>query len=187
MRTTSRKKQRFAVIANLFVLTGLFSAVAQDRSLKVPEALNLPDARVLLLKARGEGVQIYECKTPADAAGQFKWVLKAPQADLINGKGENIGKHYAGPTWESNDGSKVIGELQQHVDSPNPGAIQWLLLKAKSNEGTGVFKVVTYIQRLDTQGGKAPATGCDSGHSGAEVRVHYSANYYFYGPKTTTP
>jgi hypothetical protein len=185
--TKSLKTQRFAVILNLFAFTGVFSATAQDRPPKVPNALNLPDARVLLLKARGEGVQIYECKIPADAAGQFKWVLMAPQADLINDKGEKIGKHYGGPTWESSDGSKVIGELQQHVDSPNPSAIQWLLLKAKSNEGTGIFKDVTYIQRLDTEGGKAPTTGCDSGHTGAEVRVHYSANYYFYGPKTTTP
>ncbi|MCU1296917.1 MAG: hypothetical protein JWO91_1195 [Acidobacteriaceae bacterium] len=187
MRTNIGRKQWFAVILNVFVLRGLLNATAQDRPPKAPDALNLPDARALLLKARGEGVQIYECKVPPDAAGQFKWVLKAPQADLINDKGEKIGKHYGGPTWESSDGSKVIGEPQQHVDSPNASAIQWLLLKAKSNQGTGIFKDVTYIQRLDTEGGKAPTVGCDSGHTGAEVRVHYSASYYFYGPKTTTP
>jgi hypothetical protein len=187
MKSNSREKQWFAVVVNLFVLTGLFSATAQDRPPKVPDVLNVPDNRVLLLKARGEGVQIYECKVPAEATGQFQWVLKAPQADLIIDKGKKIGKHYGGPTWESNDGSKVIGEMQQHVDSPNPSAIPWLLLKAKSNEGTGIFKDVSYIQRLDTEGGKAPATACDSGHTGAEVRVHYPASYYFYGPITTTP
>lgn len=169
-------------VLNLLVFGGLLSVVAQLSTPKTPDALNVPDASPLRLKAHGDGVQIYECKSPGDAAGQFKWVLKAPEADLIDEKGKKIGKHYAGPTWEANDGSKVIGELQQHVDAPGPDAIPWLLLKAKSNEARGIFKNVTYIQRLDTEGGKPPVAGCDSGHPNAEVRVHYTANYYFYGP-----
>lgn len=39
---------------------------------------------------------------------------------------------------------------------------------------------VTYIQRLDTQGGLAPATGCDAAHEGATARIGYTATYYFY-------
>jgi hypothetical protein len=183
MNVQCRNKQWFLIVG-LLVVAGFLDATAQN-SPKVPSVVNLPDAHVLLLKTRGDGVQIYDCKSSGDAAGQFKWVLKAPQADLMNDKGEKVGKHYGGPTWEANDGSKVIGELQQHVDAPSADAIPWLLLKAKSNEGTGIFKDVTFIQRLDTEGGKSPVTGCDSGHVGAEVRVHYTANYYFYGPPSS--
>jgi hypothetical protein len=182
MNVQRGNKQWFLIIVSLLVVAGFLNATAQVSSPKVPNALNLPDARVLLLKVHGDGVQIYDCKSSGDAASQIKWVLRAPEADLINDKGEKIGKHYGGPTWESNDGSKVIGELQQHVDAPSAGAIPWLLLKAKSNEGTGIFKDVSYIQRLETEGGKAPVAGCDAAHAGAEVRVRYTANYYFYGP-----
>jgi hypothetical protein len=182
MNVQRGNKQWFLIIVSLLVVAGFLNAKAQVSSPKVPNALNLPDARVLLLKAHGDGVQIYDCKSSADAAGHFKWILKAPEADLIDDKGKKIGKHYGGPTWESNDDSKVVGELQQHVDAPSADAIPWLLLKAKSNEGTGIFKDVSYIQRLETEGGKTPAAGCDAAHGGAEVRVHYTANYYFYGP-----
>jgi hypothetical protein len=74
----------------------------------------------------------------------------------------------------------VVGALQQQAASPDPGAIPWLLLKAKSNEGTGTFSKVTYIQRVDTAGGKAPSDGCDQAHADAEARVDYTAYYYFY-------
>jgi Protein of unknown function (DUF3455) len=97
-------------------------------------------------------------------------------------KGERIGRHYGGPTWEANDGSKVVGEVQERADAPRPGAVPWLLLKARSNQGEGTFKGVTYIQRVDTEGGTAPTDGCDAQHSGAEVRVDYKAAYYFYAP-----
>jgi hypothetical protein len=65
--------------------------------------------------------------------------------------------------------------------SPVEGAIPWLLLRAKSNEGAGALASVKYIQRVDTTGGVAPSAGCDAGHAGAETRVEYSANYVFYG------
>ncbi len=39
---------------------------------------------------------------------------------------------------------------------------------------------VTYVQRLDTTGGLAPATGCDASHVGDTARIDYTATYYFY-------
>jgi hypothetical protein len=39
---------------------------------------------------------------------------------------------------------------------------------------------VTSIQRVRTAGGAAPAAGCDAARVGEEVRVAFSAEYYFY-------
>jgi hypothetical protein len=166
----------------LFAVLGLIQVSCKRESIPpptVPENLKAPEGHVLL-KALGKGVQIYTCKAPANDPNKFAWTFKAPEAELKNKEGENIGKHYAGPTWEASDGSKVVGALQQQAASPDPGAIPWLLLKAKSNEGTGTFSKVTYIQRVDTAGGKAPSDGCDQAHADAEARVDYTAYYYFY-------
>ena len=99
---------------------------------------------------------------------------------LIAGEhGVKIGKHYGGPTWELVDGSRVVGEVVQRAAVQ--GTIPWLLLRAKSNEGSGKLSAVRYIRRTDTSGGVAPASGCDAGHAGAEAPVQYLATYDFYG------
>lgn len=147
---------------------------------QVPDNLKVPDGQTVLLKGFGKGVQIYNCIAKAGDPGKFEWNFKAPEADLTNEHGEKIAKHYAGPTWEANDGSKVVGEVQQKADSPRSGAVPWLLLKAKANEGIGTFAKVTYIQRVDTEGGVAAAAGCDQAHVNSEGRIDYKANYYFY-------
>ncbi len=147
----------------------------------VPENLRVPDGQPLLLRAAARGAQIYTCKAKAAEPAAFEWALKAPEAELFDPSGAKIGRHYAGPTWESADGSRVVGEVMQR--SPVQGAVPWLLLRAKSNEGAGVFASVKYIQRVDTKGGVAPAAGCDPAHAGAEARVDYSANYAFYGAR----
>ena len=138
-----------------------------------------PAGSSVFLVGHATGVQIYACKAKADDPSKFEWSFTAPEADLTNEKGKKIARHYAGPTWEARDGSKVVGEVQEKVDAPNPGAIPWLLLKAKSNKGPGIFARVTYIQRVDTEGGVAPAAGCDQA-TNSKARVDYKANYYFY-------
>ena len=150
---------------------------------QAPENLRVPDGQTVLLKAHAKGVQIYYCMATAADPGKFDWSFKAPEADLTNEGGKKIAKHYAGPTWEANDGSKVVGAVQQKTDAPRPGAVPWLLLKAKTNEGIGTFAKVTYIQRVDTEGGLAPAAGCDKAHVNTEERVDYKANYYLYTPQ----
>jgi hypothetical protein len=145
-----------------------------------PNNLKVPNGQMGLLKTLGQGVQIYACGAKAGDPTQFEWVFKAPEADFMGDDGKRIGRHYAGPTWEANDGSKVVGEVQQRADAPRPRAVPWLLLKAKSNEGDGTFKRITYIQRVNTEGGIAPRDGCDAQHRDAEVRVDYKATYYFY-------
>ena len=147
---------------------------------RIPDDLQPPAGHTLTLAARASGVQIYECKAAKDAPSQFSWTLKGPEADLKDRSGKPLGKHYAGPTWEASDGSKVMGELVTKQDAPAAGAIPWLLLRAKSTSGSGKFSAIASIQRLQTKGGTAPASGCDSSQSGKESRVPYSAVYRFY-------
>jgi len=136
------------VFCSLFGLSALAFAAVGVQPPAVPNNLKVPDCHTVLLKAQGQGVQIYTCGAKAGDRNQFEWVFKAPEADLVGDKGKKIGRHYAGPTWEANDGSKVVGEVQQRADAPRPGAVPWLLLKAKSNQPAGTFKSVTYQGHL---------------------------------------
>jgi uncharacterized protein (DUF2147 family) len=156
--------------------------------LTVPEVLRAPAGQVLAFAAAGVGVQIYTCTAAAEDPTRYSWTFVAPQADLSQA-GKSLGRHYAGPTWEAADGSKVIGELAVAVDAPAPTAIPWLLLRAKTTSGTGVFSPIVSIQRLRTVGGKAPAGGCDGSLAGQEARVPYSAEYRFFtaGSRPATP
>jgi hypothetical protein len=165
---------------------GLLAACAASppaQTADVPVALQVPAAGLSVRHTRGTGVQIYECRANKDDAARFEWQLKAPDAEIRDTAGMKIGKHYAGPTWEALDGSKVIGELVARVNSADPNAIAWLLLRAKATSGDGIFGAVQFIQRLHTAGGNAPPAGCDQASAGGEVRVSYSADYWFYAAK----
>ena len=152
-----------------------FSAAAQQ----VPQQLQPPANEQLLLRVHARGDQVYTCKS--DAA-QFTWTLKAPDARLFDKNGKPFGKHFAGPSWEANDGSRVTGKAVANAPSPDADSIPWLLVNILSHDGKGVLSRATSIQRLNTKGGKAPASGCDASHVGQEVRTPYSADYLFYAP-----
>ena len=152
----------------------------KSREPDVPEILQVPDGQKVAFRTFAQGVQIYTCQASATDPTQFVWTFKAPEAVLFKGEGGTVGLHYAGPTWESNSGSKVVGSVLERSPSPDPNAIPWLLLEAKSAEGPGIFARVTYIQRVNTTGGTAPTEGCDAAHAGQEVRVPYTADYFFY-------
>jgi hypothetical protein len=149
----------------------------------VPDALKVPATQELSLEVQATGVQVYECKASKEEPTRFEWVFKAPEAVLLDSAGKKIGRHYAGPTWESDDGSKVVGEVKAKDNGPDPNAIPWLLLTAKSKLGKGVFGETQSIQRVNTSGGKAPLEGCDESQLGKESRVAYKATYRFYAPK----
>ena len=111
------------------------------------------------------------------------WTLKAPEAVLRDAAGTVVAKHFAGPSWQANDGSTVVGEVVARADAPGGNAIPWLTLHAKSHSGAGQFADVAFIQRIDTVGGVAPAAGCETGTRGNEVRIPYSAAYLFYAAR----
>ncbi|MBV9860512.1 MAG: DUF3455 domain-containing protein [Alphaproteobacteria bacterium] len=145
----------------------------------VPPELQPPGPAVVGLRANARGVQVYDCALNAQGGG-YGWVLKGPDAVLYDEAGAVVAKHYAGPTWEARDGSKVVGEVVAHLDAPGHAGVPWLLLRGKPAEQPGTLAAVTYIQRIDTQGGLAPATGCDADHQNAEERAPYNATYVFY-------
>jgi hypothetical protein len=180
-------KNQWMAIVILAPLAGLLAACAASpasETTDIPGPLQVPAAGLSARHARGTGVQIYQCRAAKDDAARFEWQLKAPEADLIDPAGIKIGRHYGGPTWEANDGSKVIGEMVAHVESTDPNSIAWLLLRAKATSGDGIFGGVRFIQRLHTVGGSAPLQGCDPGSAGVESRVAYSAEYWFYTAKS---
>lgn len=125
----------------------------------------------------GAGAQVYTC---SGSAGRFAWTLKAPDATLSNAAKKAVGRHFAGPTWQAQDGSSVVGEAIASSPSPRPGAIPWLVLRAKSHSGSGLMANVAYIVRANTRGGIAPFSGCEAADSGSEKRVPYSADYLFF-------
>jgi hypothetical protein len=159
------------------------TAAAQIAPPQVPDNLKAPATEVVLLKAVGKGKQIYVCSAKPEAEGRFAWVLDRPEADLMDESGAVIGKHYKGPVWEAADGSKVGGQVQQRANAPEGNTVPWLLLKATSHDGSGTFARVSYIQRVGTVGGLAPAAGCDKSHAGAEASADYQATYLFYVPR----
>jgi hypothetical protein len=146
----------------------------------VPENLKVPATQTLAVVAQATGVQIYECNASKTDPARFEWVFKAPEAELFDNAGKKIGKHYAGPTWESDDGSKAVGQVKTSDAGPDVNAIPWLLLSAKSAEGNGIFGKTQSVQRVKTVGGKAPADGCDQAQLGKVARVPYRATYNFY-------
>jgi hypothetical protein len=167
----------------LSFLVVLYSGCASSPALRPPDApeeLRPPVDQVLKLEALATGVQIYECSANKDQPERFEWVLKAPEAELSDRTGRKVGRHYAGPTWQSADGSGVVGEVKARAAGPDPSAIPWLLLSAKSNSGNGVFSQIKSIQRLQTVGGKAPSEPCGQANAQQVVRVPYKASYYFY-------
>jgi Protein of unknown function (DUF3455) len=160
-------------VANLLAA---FAACGQQ----VPDQIQPPAGEQLLLQVHAKGDQVYICQ---EGVTQFAWALKAPDAQLFYKDGKPFGKHFAGPSWEANDGSRVKGKAVANVPSPDADSIPWLLVNIVGHEGSGVLSRATSIQRINTKGGKAPATGCDAGHVGQELRVTYSADYLFYAPK----
>jgi hypothetical protein len=147
---------------------------------QAPKELQPPANEQFLLQVHAEGVQIYTCK--ADGA-QIAWSLKAPEAQLTDKSGKPFGKHFAGPSWEANDGSRVTGKAAASAPSPDPDSIPWLLVTVVNRSGEGKLSGVTSIQRIHTKAGKAALSGCDTVHVGQEFRAPYSADYVFFAPK----
>jgi hypothetical protein len=171
----------------------------------VPVNLDVPQGNTLFLQAHARGTQNYIC---LPAAFGFAWTFFSPQATLsLNFQfpaGEfqqQVITHFlsrnpdenntARVTWQnSQDTSAVWGRMHPNGSSTDPnfvtaGAIPWVLLDAVGTEpgpnGGDLLSKTTFIQRLNTQGGAAPATGCSTaGNVGATTLVPYTADYYFY-------
>ena len=146
----------------------------------LPEPVRVPAGQKLMMATTGVGELTYECREKKEMAGAHEWAFVGPVATLYSAEKKPVGKYYAGPTWEANDGSKITGK-QLGVAPATPGSIPLQLVKAEPAMGSGAMTGVNYIQRLNTKGGVAPAMACDATSKGKRQQVAYEADYVFYG------
>lgn len=156
-----------------------------QRAPEVPATLQVPDGNKVSFHTCAVGVQIYTATASATSPTGYAWTFQEPEAVLFDSDGTVVGIHYAfaGPTrpaWESNSGSRVVGARSVAPVTVNSSAIPWLILSAvpANTTGPGIFERTTYIQRVDTIGGLAPANAPTQ--LGQEARVPYTAEYFFY-------
>ncbi len=160
-------RAKFALLVFLSATSPAFAA----------DPLAPPPGTALLAKFAARGDQIYTCTLNGNV---YEWRFTGPEAELFDADGAKAGKHYAGPTWEAGDGSKVRGRVVASKAAPDGVSVPWLLLAAASHEGEGRMDEVTYVQRVDTKGGGAPKDGCAADRAGQVARSPYEANYLFY-------
>ena len=173
----------FAPFFLLLMIAGCGSLRQPVAEVSVPANLKPQSNESLATIVRAKGVQVYECRAKKDQAGGYEWAFVAPEADLFDVNGKALGRHYAGPRWQSTDGSTIVGTLKERADAPAANAIPWLLLSAKSVGPDGAFSRVTSIQRVNTVGGVAPQEGCSQASAGTAARINYTADYYFFTAK----
>lgn len=131
-------------------------------------------AKTLVTKVHAEGAQIYECA--ADASGKLAWQFREPIATLlINGK--TVGRHFAGPRWELDDGSSVAAKISGRAPGATPNDIPLLKLDMTTRTGSGRLAKATTIQRLNTRGGMMQGS-CEV--AGSLRSAPYAADYLFY-------
>jgi hypothetical protein len=134
------------------------------------ESIEAPAGNKLAFRVYAVGVQRYRWNGAS-------WDFVEPVATLYADPKYNVkvGTHYAGPTWESILGGKVVATREASC-SPDPASIPWLLLRATSSDG--VLSPVTFIQRVNTKGGLAPTAPGSS--TGVIAEIPYTTEYYFY-------
>lgn len=179
---------------------GLSNAIVVPQ---VPGNLKVADGNSVFLSGHAQGTQNYIC---LPSTSGFAWTFFSPQATLfftLNFFGTEIHQqiitHFLSPnpaeggtgraTWQSSlDTSAVWGKTSQSSTDSSfvaPGAIPWLTLEAVGTQagpgGGDILAHTTFIQRLKTSGGVAPATGCsEAANVGATALIPYSADYFFY-------
>jgi Protein of unknown function (DUF3455) len=150
----------------------------------LPATVQVPAGNAVSLETVGAGTITYECRAKANAntntTDQFEWVFVGPDAKLMDRAGKQVGTYYGPPaTWQGLDGSKITG-AQLAVSPAQAGAIPLQLVKANPAMGDGAMKGVSYIQRVATQGGVAPAKPCSAGTLRSKEIVTYQADYIFW-------
>jgi hypothetical protein len=162
-----------ATVAVLLAAFALLAPAAQagPKPPAVPPAIAVPAGHKLFKAGHAVGVQIYACNGTG-------WSFVAPRANLYKDNGKFLASHFAGPTWMTKDGSSVVAAAV--ANSPVAGTIPWLLLQARSTT-PGKLARTTYIQRVATTGGVAPAAAsCNASTAGTQAEVPYTADYYFW-------
>ena len=189
----------FTLLASLFASTVLFSCkkdndknssaghIAESEKLTIPAAIdlpsNLPGGNTRVATYYAEGVQKYKSQNVGGSTpATYEWIFVAPEANLYDASNNKVGTHGAGPNWKLSNGTDSIYAQQftpsRLAHSPNPNAIDWLLLQTKTGTTpSGVFANVAYIQRIATTGGKKPSQLPTA--EGLVANIPYTAVYRF--------
>jgi hypothetical protein len=178
------------------VFTLALPQAARADRITVPPDLQPPVNTRLFFVGHGVGTQNYVC-LPSGSSVAF--TLFTPQATLFNDDRQQVITHFFSPnpdeggvirvTWEnSQDTSTVWAQLTALSTDPRfvrPGAVAWLLLQVVGSQagptGGDALLRTSFIQRLNTEGGLAPSTGCSTPSDIGNKRfVPYKADYFFY-------
>ena len=161
----------------------------------VPSNLEVPDGHRPYLIAHAVGTQNQICLPRTSGVG-LGWSFIGPQATLFNGQDEQIATHFlslnpeepnvARATWQSSRDTSAVWAVaiasSTDPDYVEAGAVPWLLLETVGTEESPTWgrklSETTYIQRVHTEGGVAPAGDCPA--VGARLFVPYRADYVFY-------
>ncbi len=131
----------YAKRLGMIALVLAVACMAQDSIAQIAkESIDVPPHSRLLLRAVGSGDQVYDCVNG-------RWALEAPDAKLLNQDGSVIGRHFAGPTWQLNDGSWVkVGQSPNRLLPTRPqyrgccesigGTGRWALERSGSGPST---------------------------------------------------
>jgi len=165
----SANKLNLGAIA--LALGGLTVLAADNRAPEVPDDIAVEEGNKVHFHGYAIGFQIYTWDGSS-------WGTAVPDATLFDADGNIVATHFAGPTWQSNSGSKVVGRVIQPTVTVDTNAIPWVRLQAVTAEGPGIFAETTFIQRVNTTGGKAPSV--DGAFVGQVAEVPYTADYFFY-------
>jgi len=150
----------------------------------IPDILQVPEGNKFFLQTFARGVQIYEIQRSATDPNTLVWVNIAPLATLYTKPNfvNPIIDHFAGPSWQFIKGpfkeEKVVAKKVEGV-SVDLTAIQWLKLEAVDDLSTS-GNPVTFVQRICTYGGLAPATIPPGAQLGQKDSIPYTASYLFY-------
>jgi Protein of unknown function (DUF3455) len=173
--------RRAAVVTALVTATaiGAATALAAPEAPDVPSDIAVEAGHKLFLVGHAVGVQIYRCDA---VPGGHRWNFVAPRADVYDDAGKLLMTHFAGPTWQARDGSYVKGMADRRYEVV--GTIPWLRL-ARATSAAGAdgdrLKGTTFIQRIATTGGLAPAAEtCNAGTAGNLHESGYTADYTFW-------
>ncbi len=165
------------------LLSGCATSPSTSNMPVAPAALQALDSERVAFVWQAVGSQIYECR---NEAGKIAWAFVAPEAELTNGKGDKVGTHGAGPSWTALDGSQTVGTVKARANGAQAADIPLLLLSAKAATGAPAGKMtsITSVQRLNTEGGNAKATGCSTVQDvGKSSKEGYTSDYVFFTQK----
>ena len=161
----------------------------------VPAGLEVDAPNEAFLVGHAVGTQNYVCQ-PSASLGRVDWTLFTPEATLFNDRDEQLITHFFSPnpdevgtivraTWQDSGDTSSVWAKAVASATVNSNAIAWVKLEAVGTQtgptGGDTLAGTTFVQRVNTEGGLPPSTGCDRLNDvGRKAFVPYKADYFFY-------